>query len=116
MKIAHSLIFLIAGLILFPMTVHGACSVATTAVNFGAYNPLGSIAVDSTGTITVSCDDNTQVSIAIGPSGNSGGFNPRKLLQTSGSDLLNYNLYTTSSERPSGATGRRGLRHKARTC
>lgn len=35
--------------------------------------------------------------MSIGPSPNSGGFNPRKMRLTSGTDLLNYNLYTSAT-------------------
>ncbi len=79
------------------MSVQGACTVSTTGVNFGAYSPLGSINMDSTGTITVACTVYSNVQLTIGSSINSGGFNPRKMKQAAGSDLLNYNIYTTSS-------------------
>jgi spore coat protein U-like protein len=116
LKITNSIIALIAGcLILFPVMGNGACTVATTGVNFGAYNPLGSINVDSTGTIMVSCTANSSVSIAIGPSGNSGGFNPRKLKQTPGSDLMNYNLYTTSARTTIWGDGTQGTLTRSQT-
>jgi spore coat protein U-like protein len=74
-----------------------ACSVATTSVNFGSYNVLSASPLDSTGSITVNCTSNSNVVIAIGPSPNSGGFNPRKMKLTTGSELLQYNLYTNSN-------------------
>lgn len=36
------------------------------------------------------------MTISIGSSPNSGGFNPRRLRQASGLDFLDYNLYTES--------------------
>ncbi len=71
-----------------------ACSVATTAVNFGSYNTLSASPLDATGTITVTCSPTATVTIAIGPSPHSGGFNPRKMKLTTGSEFLNYNFYT----------------------
>jgi spore coat protein U-like protein len=76
---------------------HAACSVTTTATNFGSYNPLLTSPVDSTGSISVDCTGNAHVTIFIGVSGNSGSFNPRSLKRISGTDLLSYNLYTTAA-------------------
>ena len=54
---------------------------------------------DTAGTVTVACDRNppTDVTISIGPSPTSGGFHPRQMRRTSGTDRLNYNLFTTPS-------------------
>jgi len=78
---------------------HAACNVSTTSVNFGNYDVFLATPLDSTGTTTVWCDENlkSNMIIDIGPSGNSGGFQPRKMRRSSGSDLLDYNLYTNSS-------------------
>ena len=77
---------------------HAACNVSTTSVNFGNYDVFLATPLDSTGTVTVWCDENLNqdLIIGIGPSGNSGGFQPRKMRPSSGSDLLDYNLYTNS--------------------
>ncbi|MEF9438010.1 MAG: spore coat U domain-containing protein [Candidatus Mariimomonas ferrooxydans] len=76
-----------------------ACNVSTTPVNFGSYDIFSTAPLDSTGSITVACDEQPAptVTIAIGPSPNSGGFNPRQIKLTTGSDLLNYNLYTNNN-------------------
>jgi spore coat protein U-like protein len=111
LKTTISVILIVGCLILFPQTGSGAsasCSVSTAGVNFGAYNPLNSINVDSTGTVTVSCTVYLSVTIAIGPSDNTGGFNPRALKQSSGSDLLNYNLYTASDRTTIWGDGTQG--------
>ena len=47
----------------------------------------------TTGTISVSCNPRARVTVTIGTSPNSGGFNPRQMKQIAGVDLLNYNLY-----------------------
>lgn len=78
---------------------HAACHVTTTGLNFGAYDVFSAVPRDTTGTATVSCDENppTDIIVSIGPSAGSGGFNPRQMRRAGGSDLLGYNLYTTAS-------------------
>lgn len=78
---------------------HAACGVTTTGINFGAYDVFAAVPRDSSGTVTVACDRNppTDVIISIGASPTSGGFNPRQMRRTSGTDRLNYNLFTTAS-------------------
>jgi len=75
-----------------------ACSVSATGVNFGAYDVFVATPYDSTGTVTVSCDQAppVDVTIAIGPSGTSGGFNPRQMRSASSPDRLNYNLFVNA--------------------
>jgi spore coat protein U-like protein len=73
--------------------------VTTTGVSFGGYDVFVTVPQDSTGTVTVSCDQNppTDVTVAIGPSASSGGFRPRSMRNASTSDRLNYNLFTNAS-------------------
>jgi spore coat protein U-like protein len=69
----------------------GACTITTTSVSFGPYDPLGASPNDSTGTLTYRCgpmDEN--IKIELGP-GSADSFNPRKLFK--GSEALSYNLY-----------------------
>jgi spore coat protein U-like protein len=75
-----------------------ACSVSATGVNFGAYDVFVATPSDSTGTVTVSCDQAppVDVTIAIGPSGTSGGFIPRQMRSPSSPDRLNYNLFVNA--------------------
>lgn len=74
-------------------SVFAACNVSTTSVNFVNYDVFSASPLDANGSSTVICDRRVTVTIAIGPSPNSGGFNPRMMKRTAGSDLLNYNLY-----------------------
>ncbi len=85
--------------LLFWSPAHAACTVAATGLNFGAYDVFAAPPQDTTGTVTVGCDRNppTDVTISIGASPTSGGFNPRQMRRTSGTDRLNYNLFTSSS-------------------
>jgi spore coat protein U-like protein len=75
-----------------------ACSVSATGVNFGAYDVFVTTPLDSTGTVTVTCDQAPppDIVVAIGPSGTSGGFIPRQMRSTSSPDRLNYNLFVNA--------------------
>jgi spore coat protein U-like protein len=78
------------------------CALATTPVNFGNFDVFSGYVLDSTGTLTVSCNNPEQkpipVNISIN-SGISGKFNPRQMQGSNGTDRLNYYLFTD----PSGA-------------
>jgi spore coat protein U-like protein len=78
---------------------HAACRVTTTGINFGAYDVFATVPRDTAGTVTVACDQNppTDVTIAIGPSPTSGGFQPRQMRQASQADRMNYNLFVSPS-------------------
>ncbi|MFZ3072976.1 MAG: spore coat U domain-containing protein, partial [Thermodesulfobacteriota bacterium] len=74
----------------------GVCTVNTTAVNFGNYDVLSGAANDATGAITVTCNPNENVDVAIGASPTSGGFSPRQIKHSALPDLLNYNVFTNN--------------------
>lgn len=78
---------------------HAACRVSATGVNFGPYDVFATAPLDSAGTVTVACDQNppTDITVSVGPSPGSGGFNPRQMQRAGGGDRLDYNLYTTPS-------------------
>jgi len=78
---------------------HAACLVSATGMNFGAYDVFAAVPRDSAGTVTVACDPNppTDVTVSIGSSPTSGGFNPRRMRHVTLSDRLDYNLFTTPS-------------------
>lgn len=75
-----------------------ACNVTATGINFGNYDVFATAPVDSTGSVTVSCDDIPPASpvIAIGPGG-AGTFLPRRMRHASRPDVLNYNVFTSPS-------------------
>jgi spore coat protein U-like protein len=85
-----------AGLLFcLPLTAKAACSVSATAVGFGNYNPLSTLNTDTTGTVTVTCSGLLNVLVGyeiLLSRGGAGTYTPRRM--TSGSNTLNYNLYS----------------------
>jgi len=76
----------------FALTPASACTVSTTGVAFGNYDPLGAAPDDSVGTIRLECHPSDhEADVAIG-AGLSGSFSPRQM--SNGAARLNYNLYT----------------------
>lgn len=75
--------------------VSAACTISTTPVRFGSYNVFSSTPSDATGSISVKCNERPPptVTISIGQSPNSGGFTPRKMKLTKGTELIEYNLF-----------------------
>ena len=69
------------------------CTVASPGVVFGSYDPFSAVALDITGTITVTCNTSAPSTISLSPGG--GTYASRKM--TSGAHTLNYNLYTTTT-------------------
>jgi len=72
-----------------------ACNVSSAPVTFGSYDVFSSSPLDGEGSITVACDHTPPptVMVSIGPSTNSGGFDPRIMRLAAGSDMLEYNFY-----------------------
>lgn len=75
--------------------IHAAsCSLSTTPVSFGDYNPLTVLPRDASGTLTVSCTSglleivNLNIALSAGASGNSSARHMTQAAKT-----LNYNLY-----------------------
>lgn len=78
------------------------CNVTATGMNFGGYNIFAATALDSTATVSVTCNvppQNPQAPLAVTVSlstGNSGTFTQRAL-RSAGPGNLGYNLYTNAS-------------------
>jgi spore coat protein U-like protein len=107
-KLINSILLLGAVLLAGNGCLHAQCSVSTIGVSYGSYSPLSVTPADSTGSVNILCNANIKVTIAIGPSPNSGGFNPRRLRKATGADFLNYNLYTNSSRATIWGNGTQG--------
>ena len=84
-------------LLAFYTDAHSVCTVTATAVTFPPYDIFAATDTDSTGVISVSCDVRTNVTLEIGVSLHSSGFNPRQMKHSSLPDLLNYNLFTKNN-------------------
>jgi spore coat protein U-like protein len=66
------------------------CTVSATSVAFGSFSPLTGSAVDSTGTITITCNKAIPYTIALSPGG-SASYTLRRM--ANGGNYLYYNLY-----------------------
>ncbi len=97
MRFRNVLIGVLLYVLMAGTSVWAQCSVSASTVDFGTYDTLSPTPLDTTGTITIGCSRNALVIVTIGPSNNSGGFNPRSMKHTSLPDLLDYNLYTNSN-------------------
>jgi len=83
------------GVVLVPAPARAACTVGSTGVAFGAYNPRSGTADDSTGTVSVDCHASEHsVDVEIG-AGLYGTIATRRM--SSGAATLDYNLYTTTT-------------------
>ena len=67
------------------------CNVSATNLAFGSFSPQTDSTVDSTATITVTCNKSIPYTIALSP-GSSGTYSPRRM--TNGGNQLAYNLYS----------------------
>lgn len=86
---------LIAPLIaLFPLTSL-ACTVSASGASFGAFDPLENVAVDTTGTVTVTCSPSASYTIELG-TGGAGTYTQREMVGP-GNRILGYNLYQDAS-------------------
>lgn len=94
------ILVLVSMLSVAPFTALAAdCVVDTSgaAIAFGVYDPLSTVPATGVGTITVSCSppgNNLAVTFSLG-TGGSGGYFPRRM--ASGSNRLDYNLYTSAT-------------------
>ncbi|TFG92393.1 MAG: SCPU domain-containing protein [Syntrophobacterales bacterium] len=76
------------------------CRISTTPVNFGTYDVFSQTVLDSTGTVSVTCNNLEKRPMFIKvtlSAGNSGVFNPREMRSTSGQDRLKYYLFSDPS-------------------
>jgi spore coat protein U-like protein len=75
-------------------TVITACSVSTSAVNFGAFASLGSN-VDSTGSVSVTCTNGAPYNVGLG-AGTGTGATVAARKMTNGANTVTYSLYSNT--------------------
>jgi spore coat protein U-like protein len=75
-------------------TVQSTCSATATALAFGAYTP-GAGAVTNNSTISVKCTKNTPYTVTLNAGATTGDAFAQRLM-ASGTNTLQYNLYTTA--------------------
>ena len=87
---------LAAGALSAAATAEAACTISTTAVNFGTYNVFSASPDDATGQVTYRCTAPRPPLVTIQlDKGGAPTFNPRQMRM--GSEILNYNLYLDST-------------------
>jgi|SRR3954462_6840864 spore coat protein U-like protein len=89
-------------------SVASSCTIATSALNFGAYDPIGANASADkagSGTVTVTCTKNAPaVTISMGL-GSHAAASVRNMLGATNGDSLQYELYHPSAATPTAACG-----------
>jgi len=92
-------------------SVHTNCSVSTTPVLFGRYDPIvanKTASLNASGAISVACVKGTAPTIALGP-GISASGSTRRMRLLFGDDFLVYELYQPPSSVPGMACAYPGL-------
>ena len=89
-------------------SVSAVCTISTSAVAFGAYDPVVANAatdLNGTGTLTVACTKGAATTIDLG---NGGNFAAGSRRMGSGTDFLNYSLYKDAARTQVWGTGLAG--------
>lgn len=79
-------------------TVNATCSVVTTTVAFGVYNPASATPTDASGAVTVTCTSGTTYTIALdaGANPSTPGNATTRRMKANTADFLPYTLYLDS--------------------
>ena len=87
-------------------SVTANCTISTSAVAFGAYDPVSanaSSALNGSGSVTVACTKGSAPSITLDLGANPSGAQRNMLVTGGGADVLAYQLYQPPSTTPSTA-------------
>lgn len=77
-------------------TVSANCTISTTALSFGAYDPIATNAstpLDATGTVTITCTKGATTTIGLDVGSNGAAASGTTRAMKSGSDVLSYEIY-----------------------
>ena len=90
---------LAAACCLAPGSAWALCQALVTGMNFGAYSVFDPAPLRSTATITLTCDQvpPPRVTVAVGPSANTGLVLQRALRGGSGAETVAYNVFQDAS-------------------
>ena len=102
--------------LLIGSTVYAAnCSVSSSGMHFGLYNPLDGNDIETSGTIDISCtstrNERVNMIIILSP-GNSKSYVNRIMKTSSAATPLYYNIYTKKNNRRVWGDGNSGSRVK----
>ncbi|MES1176164.1 MAG: spore coat U domain-containing protein [Myxococcales bacterium] len=85
-------------------TVSASCSISTTALGFGAYDPVATNAaspLDGTGTVIVTCTNGAAAAVTLGQGANAAAGStdtaPVRRMKNAGGVFLSYSLYQDSA-------------------
>jgi spore coat protein U-like protein len=81
-------------------SVAANCTISTTAVAFGAYDPVvtnASTALNGNGTVTIACTKGSAPNVTMDLGANPSGSQRKMLITGGGVDTLNYELYHPST-------------------
>lgn len=82
--------------VVMPGVARAACTVASSGVAFGTYNPFSATPTDTTGTVTVTCSAGAgSGTYTVALSAGSGTYAARRM--TSGSSLMSYQVYSDAA-------------------
>ena len=70
-----------------------SCTLGMASVAFGTYNPLSATALDTSGTLSFSCNLTAPLPTIALSTGASSTFTPRTMIRAGGGGALQYNLY-----------------------
>lgn len=103
-RIALLAVLALGALLAGPHALAASCSVSTSGLNFGAYDPLAGTASTANGSVSLNCRFDNILERIFGPSiqatvalsaGSAGSYVARTLRQ--GAEQLRYNLYTDAT-------------------
>lgn len=87
-----------AMLLAWPGATHAACTLSSTGVAFGVYNPVSTTAKDATGTVTLTCtadSGSASYDVKLSPGGGGASYAARRM--ASGANFLPYQLFRNSA-------------------
>jgi spore coat protein U-like protein len=87
-------------------SVTANCTISTTAVAFGAYDPVvtnASTALNGNGSVTIACTKGSAPAITLDLGANASGAQRNMLITGGGSDVLAYQLYQPPNTTPGTA-------------